>query len=345
MKKTLLFTALAIFAAGLAFGGTITVSQPTGGDKVMGSSMQIAWTSSGVAGNFKIQLIRTGGALVGALMSNIAASPQSWTIAAPAEVEQSYRIRVHAMDGSADGESAIFKVVADGGGEPEPGTITNVHLNGSSPYCFGTAYTVSWTVTAVPQHLKLQLIHTGGAPVSAIDADMAPGTSSKSWTPDAAVGAGTNYKVRVSTLDNAVTAESAEFELKTGDCGGDDGGIDPGIFEKLRHLRYMIKFKWPPEPDPCFCPEFDLSKIRELLGDLRGNVKLGLLKNGVLVKELGVFGRGKAMPNSLRPSLGAENYGLLTKGGAKFSLALIGENGMIMNELALEGAAETPVLR
>ncbi len=77
MKKTLLFAALALFAAGLAFGGTITVSQPTAGDKVMGSSMQIAWTSSGVAGNFKIQLIRPGGALVGVLLNNIAASPQN----------------------------------------------------------------------------------------------------------------------------------------------------------------------------------------------------------------------------------------------------------------------------
>ncbi len=63
-----------------------------------------------------------------------------------------------------------------------------------------------------------------------------------------------------------MTAESAVFELKTcdrrrGDDG--DGPIDPHIFDKLRQLRYMIKFKWPPEPDPCFCPEFDLSKIRE----------------------------------------------------------------------------------
>jgi hypothetical protein len=342
MKKALFFAALALFAAGLAFGGTITVTQPTAGDKVMGSSMQIAWTSSGVAGNFKIQLIRPGGALVGLLLNNVAASPQSWTIAAPAVEGEQYKIRVRSMDLTTTGESATFTVVADGGPGPgEPGTITNVHLNGSSPYCFGTAYTVSWTVTGVTQHLKLQLIHSGGALVSVINGDMAPGTSSQGWTPDAAIGADTNYKVRVSTLDNSVTAESAVFELKAGDCGGDDDGpIDPHILDKLRHLRYMIKFKWPPDPDPCMCPEFDLSKIREMFGDLRGNIRLVLLKNGLQVQEFGVFGRGKAMPVSMKPRLSAENYGLLTQGGAKFSLGLIGENGKMLNELALEGAAE-----
>jgi hypothetical protein len=351
MKKTLLFAALALFVAGLAFGGTITVTQPTAGDKVMGSSLQIAWTSSGVAGNFKIQLIRPGGALVGLLLNNVAASPQNWTIAAPAVVGEQYKIRVRSMDLTTTGESATFTVVADGGGDPgdpgdpgSPGTITNVHFNTASPYCFGTAYTISWTVTGVTQHLKLQLIHSGGALVTAINGDMAPGTSSQGWTPTTpAIAPGVDYKVRVSTLDNSVTAESAVFELKTGDCGGDDDGdgpIDPHILDKLRHMRYMIKFKWPPEPDPCFCPDFDLSKLRQELGDLRGNVRLVLLKNGLQVQEFGVFGRGKAMPVSMKPRLSAENYGLLTQGGAKFSLGLIGENGKILDELALEGAAQ-----
>jgi hypothetical protein len=349
MKKALLFAALALFAAGLAFGGTITVSQPTGPNVTMGAATPIAWTSSGVAGNFKIQLIRPGGAIVGVLKNPVAASPWSWTVAAPAVVGEQYKVRVSSTDGTTQGVSATFTVV-DGGGDPgdpgSPGTITNVHLSGSSPYCFGTAYTVSWTVTGVSQHLKLQLIHSGGGLVAAINGDMAPGTSSQGWTPDAAVGAATNYKVRVSTLDNSVIAESAEFELKTCDDGDDgDGPIDPHILDKLRHMRYMIRFKWPPEPDPCFCPEFDLTKIREIVGDLRGNLKLGLFKNGVLIHELGVFNRSKGLPNSLKPSLGAENYGLLTKGGAKFSLGLIGENGKILNEFALEGAAEKALIR
>lgn len=344
MKKTLMFATLALFAAGLAFGGTITVTQPTAGDKVMGSSMQIAWTSSGVAGNFKIQLIRSGGAVVGVLQNPVAASPWSWTVAAPAEVGAQYKIRVSSIDGTTQGVSALFTVVADGGGDPgSPGTITNVHLNSSSPYCFGTAYTISWTVNSVPQHLKLQLMHSGGGGAVALDSDMAPGTSSKSWTPDAALGAGTDYKVRVSTLDNSVSAESALFELKA--CEGGGGLIDPGILEKLRRMR-RIAIKWPIDPDPpCYCPEFDLRELRDLLGNPTNDFKIQLLKNGVLVQELGAFGRGAVLPLSLKGKLNREDYGLLRQGGAKFSLALIGENGKILNEVALEGAAETPLLR
>ena len=97
-------------------------------------------------------------------------------------------------------------------------------LSGSSPYCLGTNYTVSWTISNVAQHLKLELIK-GGAVTSVIAPDMPPGTSSKSWT--AAGTAASDYKVRVSAIGAATKGESALFELKT--CGG-TGGLHPGDF-------------------------------------------------------------------------------------------------------------------
>ena len=51
------------------------------------------------------------------------------------------------------------------------------------------------------------------------------------------------------------------------------------------------------------------------------------------------------MPNSIKPKLSAENYELLTKGGAAFSLGLINERGIILQNIALEGAAEQAVIR
>ena len=56
MKKALLFATLLLFAAGAAFGGTITVSQPAGGSFAMGAACPVHWTASGVSGNVKIQL-------------------------------------------------------------------------------------------------------------------------------------------------------------------------------------------------------------------------------------------------------------------------------------------------
>jgi len=118
MKRTLLFAAISGIAVGMAFGGTISVSQPAGGNAVMGSPLQIAWTASGVNSNVKILLRKPGGALVGTIAGNLSAnaSPYAWTVAAPAVAGKSYKIHIRAIDGSAEGTSAIFSVSAPGGG-------------------------------------------------------------------------------------------------------------------------------------------------------------------------------------------------------------------------------------
>ena len=214
--KNFIWLAITMFLAGAAiFGGTITVTQPAGGNVAMGGTCPIAWTASNVAANVKIQLVKPGDALVGMLANNLAAggSPWNWAVASPAVIGQQYKIRVRAVDGSAEGESAVFTVVQ--GAEPVPGSISNVKLSGSSPYCLGTNYTISWTVTGVTQHLKLELMK-GGAVKSVIAPDMAPGTSSKDWT--AAGAAAIDYKVRVSAIGASAAGESAIFELKT--CSG-----------------------------------------------------------------------------------------------------------------------------
>jgi hypothetical protein len=226
MKRFLWLAIATLLASTAIFGGTITVTQPAGGNVVMGGTCPIAWTASGVTASVKIQLVKPGGALVGVLANNLAAgaSPWNWTVASPAVIGVQYKIRVRAGDGSAEGESALFTVVQ--GAEPVPGSISNVKLSGSSPYCLETNYTISWTVTGVTQHLKLELIK-GGAVNSVIAPDMAPGTSSKSWT--AAGTAASDYKVRVSAIGDPATGESAVFELKT--CGGGTG-LHVGSVEK-----------------------------------------------------------------------------------------------------------------
>ncbi len=204
--------AIATLLAGAAlFGGTITVTQPAGGNVAMGGTCPIAWTASNVAASVKIQLVKPGGALVGVLANNLAAggSPWNWTVASPAVVGQQYKIRVRAVDGSAEGESAVFTVVQ--GAEPVPGSISNVKLSGSSPYCLGTNYTISWTVTGVTQHLKLELIK-GGARQQRHRPRHGPGTSSKDWT--AAGTAASDYKVRVSAIGGSGDGRERGFRAQ-----------------------------------------------------------------------------------------------------------------------------------
>lgn len=219
-------------------------------------------------------------------------------------------------------------------------SVSNIKVSGTSPYCLGEAVTITWNVTGASQQLKLQLVKEGGGYAEMIVNPLAPGTNSYSWNAgkieSGLAAPAANYKVRVSTLDNSSADKSATFELKS--CL-----IDPNILDKLRRMRAWVK--WPPEPDPCLCPEFELIKIRDVVGPLRGDIRLVLLKDGRKAQELGRYGRSKAMPDTIKPSLSKENYGLLTKGGAKFSLALFDAKENMLQEIALEGAEQKAIVR
>ncbi len=114
MRNQVVFAVFALLAAGLARGGTITVSQPAGGSFALGAACPVHWTTAGVNRRVNVQLIRPGGALVGLLASRLqpASSPFQWTVAAPAEAGGRYRIRISAADNSASGESPVFSVTA-----------------------------------------------------------------------------------------------------------------------------------------------------------------------------------------------------------------------------------------
>jgi hypothetical protein len=217
---------------------------------------------------------------------------------------------------------ASLKIVSPNGGETD--------------VCMGKTYAIQWTAAGVSQKVKLVLFKND-TKVDTIKENLAAGSSPYNWMVGTPGQAGSGYTVRVRTMDNSMDDFSDNpFEIKaTCDDGG--GTIDPGILEKIRRMK-RIAIKWPPDPDPCMCPEFDIRELRDILGNHTGLVKIHLLKNGILVQELGIFRRGAILPASLKGKLNAADYRLLRLGGAKFSLALIGENGKIMNEIALPEA-------
>jgi hypothetical protein len=224
MKRTICFTALALLAAGLAFSGTITVTRPAGGSFAIGAACPVFWTAQRVNGSVKVQLIRPGGALVGLLANRLDPGnpPYHWTVDAPAVAGQSYRIRVSAMDNSAAGESAIFTIAgADEPGEPRQpgrGAISDVRLDGASPYAIGGCLVVSWTEVGVDQDLKLQLVRRDGSLVGVMVDGLHPGRASYDWPigeiyTGVAPAADNAYRIRVSTVDNSLAAESQVFSL------------------------------------------------------------------------------------------------------------------------------------
>ena len=136
-----------------------------------------------------------------------------------------------------------------------------------------------------------------------------------------------------------VIGNSVKFHIKK-------ATVDPGILERLKRKRYW-EIKWPPEPDPCLCPEWripDFRDFREFLGK-RFAGSIVLMKNGVKIQELGKFGGRLALPGSVKANLSREDFSLLKNGGAKFSIAILDGNGSILNESALEQAGQEQLLR
>ncbi len=270
MKKTLFFSVLALLALAPAFAGTITVTQPAGGDVVLGAACPISWTATGITSNVRINLITPGGALVGLIIGNQAAdsSPYTWTAGAPAVAGERYRVRVAASDGSGMGESAIFTVVAGGGdpGDPEdpeeptpPGAgITVTQPSAGSSWRPGTRQTLTWTKSGrMPVMVQISLRREGAPeteePVLRI-ADGCANNGSRVWfiPDDLAPG---RYFVRV-RASGSIRGDSPVFAIDAAGTRGEVAGPDTPIRAELeipgvgveyynRHIVAWVKNNGP----------------------------------------------------------------------------------------------------
>ena len=211
MKNTLAVRVFGDLCRGVAFGGTIAVIQPAGGTVTMGAATPIAWTASNVAGNVKIQLIRPGGALVGQLAGNIAAggSPWSWAVAAPAVVGETYKVRVRAMDGSAEGVSADFTVAA-----PSPAAAIHVTQPASTvKWHRNETCDITWTKSgAMPTAVKISLMDKNSASVFEEIVDGVANSGSFSWLVPADITLG-DYRVRVLVKTTDIKDDSDTFSI------------------------------------------------------------------------------------------------------------------------------------
>ena len=139
-KVWLVIAAIAAFTAA-AFGQSITVTAPNGGERwFLGDAVTITWTSIGLSGNVRINLIRSGGALVGAIANSIAITDGSfsWTagtlIDGAAEAGESYLVRVRTIGADiSDSSNVVFALI---------GRQPNIHI--------GSMREIGWDHTFAP---------------------------------------------------------------------------------------------------------------------------------------------------------------------------------------------------
>jgi hypothetical protein len=213
-------------------------------------------------------------------------------------------------------------------------TVTNPH---GQTWYKGEHYTIQWTSSNVPAGNVHIILRQAGAPDAPPVLAIATNTANdetEGWTIPDTVGTG-DYLIRIRTVSESpyVYDDSSDFHIGK--------KIDPGILEKLKQRRYW-EIKWPPDPDPCRCPEWkipDLRDFREVLGEkFIGSIVL--LKNGAKLQELARFGGKRTLPGSVKANLGRQDFNLLKNGGAKFSIAILDANGSILNESELQGGQE-----
>jgi hypothetical protein len=337
MKKLLLIAALAALTMSMAlWGSSITVTSPTGTDHwCIGSGYTVTWTSSGVTGTVDV-ILRPAGAPGAPPTLGIAAGTandgsQGWTI--PASVAPgSYLVRVRSVNTPAVfGDSANFEIQNCAGP-----TISVTQPDGTA-WCKEKAYTINWTSSGVTGLVDV-ILRPAGAPAAPPTLGIAAGTAndgSQGWTIPASVATGT-YLVRVRSVNTpTVFGDSVDFLIHK--C------LTPGDMGDWWHLHdYRVEVKWPPDPDPCLCPEWG---IKELLDKIKENDprfigSLVLFRDGVKLQELGAIGPRIALINKLKPTLSRKNFDAFKNGTAKFTMALLNSKGEVLQQIALQGGAE-----
>jgi len=241
MKRTLLFAIATLLAFGIAFGQTLNVTRPAGGERwTLGSREAITWDYSGITGNVVIRLVRPSGERAGRI-ANVPVSDRSfpWTVgqlATETAAAGEYSIQIYAADQDVTANSGRTISLVDPAGTA--GDISNVRLSGTSPHRIGDPCTITWTVTGVSQPLRLQLTRTGGDIVGVIADPLPAGTATYNWTAGQYIGGtagpGEDYKIRVAAADNSAASKSPEFALTNFTVGE---FVFPGVAVLSRNLE------------------------------------------------------------------------------------------------------------
>ena len=214
MKKTRLFAIAGLFTVGLAFGQSVTVTAPNGGEHWMiGNTQQITWTSSGCSGTVRINLVTAGGGVAGTIAAAVpvADGHYAWIVgtltSGPAPAGE-YRIGLYVSSQDVDDRSdAAFSIISPAVG------LTLQSPSGGENWELGSSKKIQWMASNVPMHCRLVLLKDGAVKGTIRDS-FAPGQGESIWNwvvgsffgGTAAAGGG--YKVRMELIDGSFHAQS-----------------------------------------------------------------------------------------------------------------------------------------
>lgn len=190
----------------LSQGTRISVTSPVAGNVWFTKSLQqITWTKIGVQNAaVKIQLYR-GTALANTISLN---TPNDgvfdWTLPLTLTANTNYRVKITTLDNKVTAYSSYFTIARP--------SITVTAPAAGAAWTRGAGYTITWTRTGTQNALVKIRLYKG----SRLKLTLAASTDndgSFAWTVPATLAVGTNYKVRINTIDGAVTTDSGWFTI------------------------------------------------------------------------------------------------------------------------------------
>jgi len=214
-----------IVSLGIAFGASITVISPNGGETLRkDTTATLQWSSSDITGNVRV-LLRKGTGPYSDL-TGPAGVPNtgsfSWVISEVVQSGADYKIDVRNLDGTVRDESnAFFSIHARAQGRraeppspppPGPPSIRVVAPNGGEELRRGSVSSIRWNRSGFSGNLRITLIKATGYTKELTGAGgfyHSSGNFPFSVTND--IPTGEDYRIVISNMDGAVRDESDAF--------------------------------------------------------------------------------------------------------------------------------------
>jgi hypothetical protein len=190
----------------------ITVTMPNGGETwTVGQAYSITWTSANITGNVQLRLLQNNVSV--RVLSSSTANDGEWTWTIPSDVvpASNYKIRVTSVDNTAikDASNADFTIQ----GDTTP-IITVTMPNGGETWTVGQAYSITWTSANITGNVQLRLLQNNVS-VRVLSSSTA-NDGEWTWTIPSDVVPASNYKIRVTSVDNTAIkdASNADFTIQ-----------------------------------------------------------------------------------------------------------------------------------
>jgi hypothetical protein len=188
----------------------ITVTAPASSSSwEVGTTQAITWSVSGTLdANVKIELEKGGVKTLDIAASTANDGSFDWEIPASLSAGGDYLVRVTTADAAYSDDSDLFTVTVT------PPTITMTAPVTGADWAVGTTHALTWTKAGIlDANVRIELIKGG---VKALDiAATTPNDGSHDWMVPAILADGSDYVVRATTLDDAVSADSGAFTISS----------------------------------------------------------------------------------------------------------------------------------